>query len=90
MGTFYHPSNQYIIFATNVQGHRNFELYIVDIDGKKEPVRVTEEDGFDGLPVFTPDGQYITWTSDRTPDHKGRLFHGKWNHEKALESLGLK
>lgn len=87
---FYHPSNQYIIFATNVQGHRNFELYIVDIDGKKEPVRVTEEDGFDGLPVFTPDGQYITWTSDRTPDHKGRLFHGKWNHEKALESLGLK
>lgn len=86
---FYHPSNQYIIFATNVQGHRNFELYIVDVDGKKEPVRVTEEEGFDGLPVFTPDGQYITWTSDRTPNHKGRLFHGKWNHKKALESLGL-
>ena len=86
---FYHPSNQYIIFATNVHGHRNFELYIGDIDGKKEPVRVTDEEGFDGLPVFTPDGQYITWTSDRTPDHKGRLFHGKWDHKKALESLGL-
>lgn len=87
---FYHPSNQYIIFATNVEGHRNFELYIVDVDGKKEPVRVTEAEGFDGLPVFTPDGQYITWTSDRTSNKKGHLFHGKWNHEKALESLGLK
>lgn len=87
---FYHPSNQYIIFATNVEGHRNFELYIVDVDGKKEPVRVTEAEGFDGLPVFTPDGQYITWTSDRSSNKKGHLFHGKWNHEKALESLGLK
>ncbi|UJP05876.1 MAG: biopolymer transporter Tol [Nitrosomonas sp.] len=86
---FYHPSGKYIIFATNLHGHRNFELYIVDIDGQKEPVRVTDKDGFDGLPVFTPDGDYITWTSDRTPGKKGLLFHGKWNHQKALESLLL-
>lgn len=87
---FYHPSNQYIIFSTNVHGHQNFELYIVDVEGKEEPVRVTDMEGFDGLPVFTPDGQHITWTSDRTPEKKGRLFHGKWDHEKALESLSLK
>ena len=87
---FYHPSGKYIIFATNLHGHRNFELYIVDVDGQKEPVRVTDKDGFDGLPVFTPDGNYITWTSDRTPGKKGLLFHGKWNHQKALESLSLK
>lgn len=87
---FYHPSNKYIIFSTNVHGHRNFELYIVDVDGEKEPVRVTDMDGFDGLPVFTPDGKYITWTSDRTPEKKGHLFHGKWNHEKALERLAVK
>ena len=55
-----------------------------------EGVRVTDKDGFDGLPVFTPDGNYITWTSDRTPGKKGLLFHGKWNHQKALESLALK
>ncbi len=87
---FYHPSGKYIIFATNVHGHRNFELYIVDVDGKKESVRVTDKEGFDGLPVFTPDGNYLTWTSDRTPEKKGLLFHGKWNHQKALESLSLK
>ncbi|WMJ07567.1 biopolymer transporter Tol [Nitrosomonas sp. sh817] len=86
---FYHPSGKYVIFATNLHGHRNFELYIVDTDGTKEPVRVTDKDGFDGLPVFTPDGNYITWTSDRTPGKKGLLFHGKWNHQKALESLSL-
>lgn len=87
---FYHPSGEYIIFATNVHGHRNFELYIVDTDGKKEPVRVTDKEGFDGLPVFTPDGNYLTWTSDRTPEKKGHLFHGKWDHKKALQSLSLK
>ena len=87
---FYHPSGKYIIFATNLHGHRNFELYIVDVDGRKEPVRVTDKEGFDGLPVFTPDGNYLTWTSDRTPEKKGLLFHGKWNHQKALESLALK
>ncbi|HRB28991.1 MAG TPA: biopolymer transporter Tol [Nitrosomonas sp.] len=87
---FYHPSGKYIIFTTNLHGHRNFELYIVDTDGKKDPVRVTDLEGFDGLPVFTPDGNYLTWTSDRTPEKKGHLFHGKWNHPKALESLSLK
>lgn len=87
---FYHPSGKYIIFATNLHGHRNFELYIVDVDGQREPVRVTNKEGFDGLPVFTPDGNHITWTSDRTPEKKGLLFHGQWNHAKALESLSLK
>ncbi len=86
---FYHPSNKYIIFSTNLHGHHNFELYIVDVDGEKEPVRVTNKIGFDGLPVFTPDGHYLTWTSDRVPARKGHLFHGKWDHEKAMKSLAL-
>jgi len=87
---FYHPSGKYIIFTTNTHGHRNFELYIIDVEGNKEAVRVTEREGFDGLPVFTPDGNYLTWTSDQTTEKKGHLFHGKWNHQKALESLSLK
>ena len=87
---FYHPSNEYIIFSTNLHGHRNFELYIVDVNGEKEPVRVTNRTGFDGLPVFTPDGKYLTWTSDRVPTRKGHLFHGKWDHDKAMKSLTSK
>ena len=40
--------------------------------------------------VLTPDGKYLTWTSDRVPTQKGHLFHGKWDHEKAMKSLSLK
>ncbi len=36
--------------------------------GKHEPVRVTTTDGFDGLPVFSPDGKTLAWTSGRTAD----------------------
>jgi hypothetical protein len=39
-----------VIFASNKLGFENFELFIVDIDGRKEPVRVTYTEGFDGLP----------------------------------------
>jgi len=49
---FYHPSEKYIIFTSNKFGFENFELFIVDADGEREPVRVTFTPGFDGLPVF--------------------------------------
>ena len=48
---YIHPSGEYIMFASNKLGFENFELFMVDVDGKKEPVRVTYSDGFDGLPV---------------------------------------
>ena len=51
---YMHPSGQYIIFASNKLGFDNFELFIVDSEGRKEPVRVTYTDGFDGLPVPSP------------------------------------
>ena len=38
---YIHPSGEYIIFASNKLGFENFEVFMVDIDGKKEPVRVT-------------------------------------------------
>ena len=53
---YIHPSGRYILFASNKLGFENFEVFMVDIDGTKEPVRVTYSDGFDGLPVPSPDG----------------------------------
>ena len=61
-----HPSGQYFIFASNKLGFENFELFIVDTQGTKEPVRVTYSDGFDGLPVPSPDGTQLAWTSSRS------------------------
>ncbi len=84
---YYHPSSEYVIFNTNKFGHRNFELFIVDVKGEKEPVRVTFTDGFDGLAVFLPNGNQLTWTSSRDEHKKSQIFIADWNHKAALEAL---
>ncbi len=86
---YFHPSGDYLIFTTNLNGFANFELYIVDAAGKHAPVRVTTTDGFDGLPVFSPDGKRLAWTCGRTDGGKSQIFIADWNHEHALAVLGL-
>jgi Tol biopolymer transport system component len=82
-----HPSGEYFIFSSNKLGFENFELFMVDAKGMKEPVRVTYSDGFDGLPVPSPDGTQLAWTSSRSGGSAGQLFLAQWNHARALEAL---
>lgn len=84
---FYHPSGKYLLFSTNLLGFNNFELYMVDVDGASDPVRVTFTPGFDGLPSFSPDGRQLAWTSNRTSSGQSQIFLADWNHERALELL---
>jgi Tol biopolymer transport system component len=84
---YMHPSGEYIVFASNKLGFENFELFMVDARGTREPVRVTYSDGFDGLPVPSPDGLTLAWTSSRSGGSAGQLFLAQWNHAKALEAL---
>lgn len=84
---YFHPSQKYVVFASNKLGFSNFEVFMVDAAGEKEPVRVTFTDGFDGLPVFTPDGKKMVWTSGRTPGGESQLFIADWNDEAALAAL---
>ncbi|MEX2577990.1 MAG: M28 family peptidase [Verrucomicrobiales bacterium] len=86
---FFHPGGDYLIFATNKHGFENFELYLVDAAGEKEPVRVTHTDGFDGLPAFSPDGAKLSWTTNRTPSKQSQIFLANWDDGKARELLGL-
>jgi Tol biopolymer transport system component len=85
---YFHPSGRYLIFTANKLGFSNFELFLVDAAGEREPVRVTYTDGFDGLPVFSPDGGRLCWTSGRTAGGKSQLFMATWNHAAALAALG--
>ena len=86
---YFHPSGDYLVFTTNKHGFANFELYLVRADGKGEPVRVTTTDGFDGLPVFLPDGNRISWTSTRTASKQSQIFMANWNDAMARSLLGL-
>jgi Tol biopolymer transport system component len=84
---FFHPSGQYVIFTANKFGFSNFELFVVDAAGEREPARVTFTDGFDGLPVFSPGGHRLCWTSSRTADAKAQLFFADWKHAEAVVAL---
>ncbi len=84
---YYHPSGDYIVWAGNKEGYANFEIYMTDVNGLKEPIRVTYTDGFDGLPVFSPDGKKLVWTASRTGNGKAQLFIANWNDEFAREQI---
>jgi len=67
---FWHPSGQYLIFASSKASHRNYEVFSIDATGDATPAdrawtRVTECEGFDGLPVFNTAGDLMMWTSQR-------------------------
>lgn len=83
---FPHPSEEYIFFTSNKHGFENFELFIVDSAGLKQPVRVTFTPGFDGLPVPDPTGRRLAWTSNRNGGG-AQIMLAEWNHERALEAL---
>jgi Tol biopolymer transport system component len=84
---YIHPSGEYLLFASNKLGFENFEVFMTDVEGRKEPVRVTYSDGFDGLPVPSPDGRRLAWTSSRGGGREGQIFLADWNHEAALDAI---
>ncbi|MEK6772410.1 MAG: M28 family peptidase [Bdellovibrionota bacterium] len=85
---FFHPSGDYIIFTSSVLGYSNFELFIIDSEGKHNPVRVTFDEGFDGLPAFHPRGDQITWTH-RNEKGESQILLAHWNDSEARRLLGL-
>jgi len=75
---FWHPSGDYLVYATSEVSHRNYEVFAVPAarstpDDELETVRLTHAEGFDGLPVFNPDGSLLMWTGQRMqPGSDGR------------------
>jgi TolB protein len=72
-GPYWHPNGRHIIYATSAHGHQNYELYLMRVDGSRK-TRITVTEGFDGLPVFSPDGTRLMWSSKRTADGTTQVF----------------
>lgn len=86
---YFHPSGEYIIwtradYSRGPQG-ANFDLYTMNLLHKGDAVspgavtRITTHEKADVLPVFSPDGKQLMWTSSRTEDGSSQLYIADWH-----------
>jgi Tol biopolymer transport system component len=83
-GPYWHPMAPYIIWSgadhANLKGPPNYNLWLLRYEVKEgqflasSPQRVTDSPAADVLPVFSPDGARLMWTSTRTDDRTSQLF----------------
>jgi Tol biopolymer transport system component len=74
------PDASGVIFSSNLPDEpREFDLYRVGLDAG-EPERVTRARGFDGFPMFSPDGRWLVFASNRADVSSGdtNLFIARW------------
>ncbi len=78
---FWHPSGKFLIYGTSEISHANYEVFAIEVDNAKlkadgpgsraadtlRRTRLTQANGADVLPVFSPDGQWMMWTAQRGP-----------------------
>ena len=83
-GPYWHPNKPYLIWSGadhSTGGRPNYDLwlakYSISDSGEfaiEEPLRVTDNVAADVLPVFSPNGKQLMWTSTRTDEHQSQLF----------------
>lgn len=76
-GPYWHPSGSFLVYGTSELGHHNYEVFAIEAGREslaaETPAaslrrwRITHADGADVLPVFSPDGGLMMWTSQRGP-----------------------
>jgi Tol biopolymer transport system component len=81
---YWHPTKPYIIWTgadhSDPKARPNYDLWLMkyeEKDGKLVPgpiTRITDHPSADVLPVFSPDGKQLMWTSNRTDDHSSQLY----------------
>ena len=82
---YWHPTAPYVIWAgadhSRPNVRPNYDLWLMKHeirDGKLAaagpPQRITDHPAADVLPVFSPDGKKLMWTSKRTADKTSQLW----------------
>jgi Tol biopolymer transport system component len=76
-GPYWYRDGRHIVYAgadhSNPKVRPNYDLYWMDVD-TGERTRLTYNPAGDVLPVFSPDGKRIMWTSTRSADGSSQLF----------------
>lgn len=76
---FFHPSGKFLVYGSSEVSHQNYEVIAVELDeavlradspstpaaAALRHARITQANGADILPVFTPDGKWMMWTAQR-------------------------
>jgi len=87
-GPYWHPSGEKILFSSNMHDPtgRDFEIYMIKVDGTGLE-RITYSEGFDGFPVFSPDGRYLVFGSNRNQAMEGEtnVFIAEWVEQGRAE-----
>ena len=81
---YWHPTEPYIIWTaadhSTPRGRPNYDLWLMRYgiaEGRLRPGpvrRITDHPSADVLPVFSPDGRKLMWTSTRTSDGSSQLW----------------
>ncbi|MBM4069706.1 MAG: biopolymer transporter Tol [Planctomycetes bacterium] len=87
---YWHKDGKHIVFTGadhSKPGRPNYDLWWMPVpphekpanrsganDAKTTKTRLTYHSGADVLPVLSPDGRRLMWTSTRTPSHAAQLF----------------
>lgn len=82
---YWHPHEPFIIWTgadhSNPNARPNYDLWLMRFRETPTSIvaektwRITDNPGADVLPVFSPDGKHLMWTSTRTADHSSQLWY---------------
>ncbi|MAC19781.1 MAG: hypothetical protein CMJ23_08955 [Phycisphaerae bacterium] len=97
---FWHPDGDHLIYATSREGHRNYEVFMVDAmtDSERTPAaskygtglrRITHGPGADVLPAFNADGSELIWTNKRGASETSQLWTASFDPDLSSPSAAV-
>jgi TolB protein len=84
---FFHPDGAHFAYSTSEVGHSNYEVFLRDARDPSRLARITNANGADVLPVFSPDGKLMMWTAQRGSEKSSQIWVADFSLEDARRAL---